>query len=282
MQTDDACYREGKRGFYVCLGTNSSMTAEHLFGRDLHGLQALSSFQIFHFGYPHLLAKLQGENLAQLFDKVSATGITISLDVNGASDKPGVILPAAYRNVGILHANVGEACMIVEDEAFSNLLAKSVLVEDTVTYEELTALAQMFIQKGVGIITITLGANGAFVVSNSQSVLGRLFGGLGIPKDAVAKLSGQVIYIPGFECPPGRTLNATGAGDTFVAGLLSAITTDYESSLQSVVELAQAAAFHRIQRKSGESGILIEKLRTWRRSLSFSMPSNPHLQKALK
>jgi len=53
-------YSDGKRGIYFCMGVNGILDANRLFGADVqNGVKMVNKFQIFHFGYPSLLPRLQ-------------------------------------------------------------------------------------------------------------------------------------------------------------------------------------------------------------------------------
>jgi sugar/nucleoside kinase (ribokinase family) len=107
-------YADGRRGIYFCQGSNLQLDGERLFGQELRRLNLVDSFQVFHFGYPSLLPKLQGSNLGSLFEAVRGRNIFISLDTTSLLDekKHREMIDPALPYVGMLHANLEEAASL--------------------------------------------------------------------------------------------------------------------------------------------------------------------------
>tara|TARA_B100000780_G_C20695188_1_gene276480 strand:- start:101 stop:526 length:426 start_codon:yes stop_codon:yes gene_type:complete len=118
------------------------------------------------------------------------------------------------------------------------------------TTEELSALADLFLNKGVAIVTITLGTKGAFIKIHEdvQHVMKQF--GVAAPRvdqvKAWCKESSVRKSLPSI-C----NKDTVGAGDSFTAGLLVAlegtcINEGEEKSLTDIISFAQMAAFQTI------------------------------------
>jgi len=129
-------YVDGRRGCFFTLGANLVATPENLLraAEDANLVPAqltasasspntlmgqrnnIERLGAFHFGYPHLMPKLQNENLSRLFNSVRsrAPSVLLSLHVNGASSSEAtqaVLLPS-LSHVAFIHANLEEAATL--------------------------------------------------------------------------------------------------------------------------------------------------------------------------
>ncbi|MHB9024143.1 MAG: carbohydrate kinase family protein [Armatimonadota bacterium] len=238
-------YADGKRGVYFCPGTNDTMGIDNIFGPRGANLSVLSERQAFHIGYPPLMRRLQGEQLADLLSLVHGSGVLVSLDTTPIPDDTtlrGMLVPA----LGTCHLftpNIEEASQITG--RFSALAARAreataqsgeaMEIEDIITPEELTTVGEELLGLGVPIVVITLGANGAFLCTGDAETL------RSAPL-APADLAGwadQRLYIPSFQVD--GPINTAGAGDAFIAGILTGMCYQLPS-LGEIVTLAHASS----------------------------------------
>lgn len=165
-------------------------------------------------------------------------GPVISLDLNGvspgedAASRHEAILAPALRWVDILHANLEEAEAIVGPLGVADL------------GDRLRALAEWFLGKGVAIVTITLGAQGSFTAVTGKSA--RLTACLSLARNAGA-WAGQHVRAAAFASSPESKVNANGAGDSFIGGLLLATAAWKDKvTLEEAVKFASLAALQRV------------------------------------
>ncbi|PXF47223.1 putative sugar kinase YdjH [Gracilariopsis chorda] len=201
---------DGRRGCFVTLGANNVACAENLLPRSVMDTLFTASLRIFHFGYPHLMPQLQGKALCQLFERVreGAPHVLLTLDVNGADtaerQENPVLLPALEYTAAI-HANLDEACVITGMAPPSS--------SDTMPAEEVKPIVEWFVKNGAGMSCITCGKDGVFVATRFKDN----------PKHNLSPHleNGAFIYRGAYKVTDGVTVNASGAGDAFVAGILS-------------------------------------------------------------
>ncbi|KAL7562208.1 hypothetical protein ACA910_013463 [Epithemia clementina (nom. ined.)] len=175
----------------------------------------------FLFGYPHLLPRIQGEKLLQVFleaRSVMIDGGVVVLDLNGVPEdlfqgrlrsaselRSDPVLGAALEQVDILHLNEDELVLLTGCQ-----LGKR--------GDDEAAIAQavnLFLKCGVAVVAVTRGKKGSFVSCNNESRFQRT---AMLPEawiDRTARVSAV-------ELPPGTIVNGNGAGDAFTAGLLVA------------------------------------------------------------
>lgn len=182
--------------------------------------------------------QIQGGTLAQVLREARDLpgAPLVSLDLNGVA--PGdtarhqAILGPALPSVDVLHANLEEAQAIV---------GLSQAVSDD---EDLRALAKWFLDKGVAIVAITLGAQGSFAAVTGDPE--RLKAASPLHRSAGAWV-GQNLRAAAFSPGAGSTINANGAGDSFVGGLvLAAAAWKEKLTLDQAVSFAALAALQRV------------------------------------
>jgi len=240
----------GGRGCYVDLGANTVFDGATVAAAAVRLAARRPPVAAFHLGYPHLLPRLRAGALAAALADVRAAlpAALLSLDVNGVAapevDVP-VLTAAALSGVGLLHANLDEALTITDAPAGATatpstpaaaaaagagpgphnasppappphpLLARPDRpTEATVTGRDLAALAAWFHARGVGMVAITLGSAGAYVAAHPDAAVAAAATGGRLAPDAGAGV------FPAYAAS--GAVNATGAGDAFVAGALAA------------------------------------------------------------
>uniref|UniRef100_A0A7S2Y4D8 Carbohydrate kinase PfkB domain-containing protein n=1 Tax=Fibrocapsa japonica TaxID=94617 RepID=A0A7S2Y4D8_9STRA len=238
-------FESGGRACWVELGANTSLNTEEIVEALRAGLQTgrLPNCRVFHFGYPHLLDSLQGEDLLQLLQSVKRelNNCILSVDLNGVDpDKHTVphgkdILGPALHMIDVLHANYEEAhvitgCQKPEGKAQTDL-------------DHLRRLSSVLLEKGVGIVAITLGSEGAFLRVTSDA--SRLEASEALSYQAKAWV-GQEVLLPAYTVEEGSSINANGAGDAFVGGLLASLACKQQLDTDTALRMALMTSLQRV------------------------------------
>jgi len=232
-------YSDGKRGVYFSIGTNGETTIDNLFGEDRKYLSVLKERLVFHYGYPPLTPKLQGDNLKEMLKAVCETGVLVSLDTTPVVEKGKLteMLAPALPYTHLFAPNIDEASQVTGHFHKLNERAQTEGkdIEDIITIAELQEVSHRLLSYGIPIVVLTLGKRGAYLCTGNEDAIKR------IPDYFDLKASDANIssFIPTFEIP--EAINTTGAGDTFTAGILIGLV-NKQGNLTDIVRIAQAAA----------------------------------------
>jgi len=165
--------------------------------------------------------------------------------------KHRAMIDVALPLVGMFHVNLEEAASLTGK--INTLIARAkqhgdhTSPEDVVTLDEVKEIAATLLTRGPGMVAISLGCNGAFVATSSdERRLHATFRSLA-KTHTCGKWIGLSEYVPAFAATAGKRLNATGAGDSFIGGLLAALMLPEVSSLRKAIQLGHAAALQRIE-----------------------------------
>lgn len=232
-------FKDGRRGCFVTLGTNLTMhpiaVLEH--SPLLNDSLLQQNLRVFHFGYPHIMPHFQGRGLYDLFAGVRQRlpNVMITLDLNGAGDDSAVLIPESLAFVAHVHANVEEACGITA------LFPLATAAENKLSTSDVKSIANWFISRRVASVSITCGCDGAFLATTSQpDVLDATrLTAEGFDLDAF-------VYRQAF-CTQVDNVNASGAGDAFVAGIIAQLVhSSGACGAQHLLESGLASALRRI------------------------------------
>jgi sugar/nucleoside kinase (ribokinase family) len=241
------------RVFLHCPGANDSFRAADVSPSLLAGMD------IFHFGYPPLMAAFyrDAEELAKLFGNVKALGATTSLDMAlpdpaspaGQADWGG-ILRRALPSVDIFAPSLDEITFMLHRERGLAVRAKAAegvpmggLIEDDVR-----ALAGELLAMGVAVVMLKLGNQGAYLRVTEDR---RRLAGCGCFSDAACEAwRGAEFFAPCFDA---RVAGTTGSGDCTVAGLLAGIAKRLGPS--ESVRTAVAVGSASVERPDATSGV---------------------------
>lgn len=246
-------YRDGRRGCFFDAASNVTFNARemvemigklspvtsgptldtsHLSVDDIEHYQSdleqmTPAYGSFIFGYPHLLPKMQGEALAQIFLEARMTmieGGIIAMDMNGVPvcffEKDGLlrsvtdlardpVIGTALEHVDILHINEEELSLLTGCEIEGSFMSND--ADD----HAISDAIDLFLQCGVAVVLVTRSAKGSFVRCNNVERFRR---SCMLPA-SWADCSAKVGCV---ELPDGTVLNGNGAGDSFTAGFVVA------------------------------------------------------------
>lgn len=227
---------EGGRGCFVNLGVNDVVEGEALL--DGVGEYGWDGVVAFHFGYPHLMPRLQGRDLEALFvgARERCPGVLVTLDVNGVScsEKERAVLGVALKRVAMMHANLEEAALITGEG-------------------DVRGMVDWFTARGVGIICVTCGKDGVYVGTGPNRTH---MNDLGLHPNLEVD---AFIWRGAFEISPNVVVNASGAGDAFTAGAVAELADSRGSrGVERLADAGLVSALHRIDpslvKETGASG----------------------------
>jgi sugar/nucleoside kinase (ribokinase family) len=220
------------------------MNLDNLFGPERAYLDVLRTRQVFHFGYPPLLKQLQGEQLAELLRIVGETGVMVTLDTTPIANDTSLyeMLAPALSHAHIFTPNIEEAAQVAglftrlaeRAEAVRAQSGEATDIEAVIRPEELQQIGEFILATGVPIVVITLGPNGAYLCTGDAAALRRV----PLAPQDLTYWTNQRCFLPAFQVD--GPVNTTGAGDTFIAGMLAGICLGLPS-LPDIARLAHAA-----------------------------------------
>ena len=272
-------YGDGKRGVYFSPGTNSVMGIDNLFGPERAYLDVLKMQQVFHLGYPPLMARLQGDELAALLAVVRETGVLVSLDTTPIPDDTRLraMLAPALRVAHLFTPNVEEASQVVgrftelaeRARAASAQSGETLDIENIVTPAELNEIGEALLAMGTPMVVITLGPTGAFLCTGDDAAM------RAVPLASGRNWANQRLYVPAYQVD--GPINTTGAGDTFTAGILTGMCNGL-SSLREIAQLAHCAGALHVDRSQGAR--TFAEVQAALPTMRVRPPKNPHLPTA--
>lgn len=235
-------YPDGKRGIYFYPGANNIMGIDHLLGPGRERLELFRGWQAFHLGYPPLLRCLQGQALAALLQAIRTTGVIVSLDTTPVADDTTLtsMLGPALPLVHLFTPNIEEAAQVTG--RFSALLARAQRakadIETIVTEADMREIGEALLAMGVPIVILTLGPRGAYLCTGDAAMLRAV----PFAPDDLSHWADQRAFIPAF--PVTGPVNTAGAGDTFIAAVLTGMCLGNLCLRETIAIAHCAAALH--------------------------------------
>jgi len=242
------------RIFLHCPGANDT------FGPEDVDLGAVRRARLFHIGYPPVMARLYGEQGAQLkriLADVRDAGVTTSLDMaypdpDGPAGKIdwAAVLENVLPGVDIFAPSVEELTFMLRRRTFERLIAAAdggeVLAG--IDGQLLSDLAEQCIGAGAGVVVIKCGYLGLYIRTAGRGRLER-FGRAACT--TIDNWADRELFEPSYRVE--RVVSATGAGDCAIAGFLAAFVRGCD--VQSTVRYACAAGAQNLRALDAVSGI---------------------------
>ena len=223
-------YNNGERACIVVPGTSNVLNSSDIIGEVGLGclrLDMIREVLWFNLGYPMELINLQNQNLYNLLQTLrkESVNVAIALDLNGASSSllqdPWSLIKEALEHVALVHMNWDEAIAL---NCNSNSDGNTNVDASTATIEQLDELAQPFLDRGVAIVTITLGCHGAYIgVHSERTHIQNQLGVACLNDNDVenwCQTKSILSPLPIRTNDSGGSGDTVGAGDSFVAGML--------------------------------------------------------------
>lgn len=196
----------GDRRFLHCPGVNST------FDPDCIDDAVVRDSRLLHFGYPPVMQRVcrdGGAALAEMYARARRLGLITSLDMCGV-DASG--WAGAVDWLGLLGGVLPQVSLFLPSwDEVPAMLGQPDAAPERV--DELAAVADRLLGMGCAVAGIKLGADGLYLRSSSDSFRIRAAG-------LDAAWVGREVLAPTFVVDVRGT---TGAGDTTIAGLLSAV-----------------------------------------------------------
>ena len=272
-------YSDGRRGCFFDAASNVSYQHQHI-TQHLPSImnntnnnscpknsQSQSHVGAMIFGYPHLLPQMQGENLRQLLSSIKSTSphTIVALDLNGVPPPSKTTTTTDLRTDLSTDAVLGPALPYMDilhmnEEELQHLTGCGTIINNNNNnnqkMEQLKQATSLFLACGVSIVVVTLGKDGCFIhtATTHATTTG---------KDWCLKLpsswKNRTVQVPATPLPSDVTINANGAGDSFLSGfvlaavLRKATTTKQQQqqeestlSLEAAATLASSIAAHHV------------------------------------
>lgn len=211
------------RIFLHCPGANDQFCVQDV------DFDMVTRAELFHFGYPPIMRRMYlsgGSELAEVFRRAKATGVTTSLDMSfpdpvsesGRADWRE-ILRVTLPHVDLFLPSFEELLFMLRREMFDSTPGGNVI--ELLSPALLAELSDELMRMGARIVMIKLGSRGAYLRTASLESLQGM--GRAAPPDLPA-WSDQVLWAPCFRVD---VVGTTGSGDATIAGFLSALLRDF-------------------------------------------------------
>ena len=233
------------RCFLHCPGANDTFAAE-----DVH-MEKVAGASLFHFGYPPIMRKMYadgGSELAELFRRVKARGVTTSLDMAGVdpnseaaqADWPA-LLAAVCPHVDIFLPSLDEILFMLARPPGDSEISQAMLA----------SVAEELIELGAAIVVLKLGDHGLYLrTCDDAERLAEAAMGDAAPANP-SQWAGRELYRPCFQVEVAGT---TGAGDCTIAGFLAGMLAGL--SPEDTLTTAVAVGACNVEQADPISGIL--------------------------
>jgi len=215
--------------------------------------ESLADARLFHFGYPPLMSTLfnrEGQQLAQLFQRVKSLGLTTSLDM-AYPDPESPAGQADWRAILRNTLPFVDIFLPSLDEILFLLWRKTGLPPSPALLEDVSA---ELLALGARLVVLKLGDRGLYLRVSAEPALQGL--GRACPAD-LAAWAGFEAWLPCFEV---EVVGTTGAGDATIAGFLAALLRGLPP--QQALQAALAVGACNVEAADAFSG-----LRSWEATL---------------
>ena len=211
------------RIFLHCPGANDTFDAADI------DQTVVAAADLFHFGYPPLMARTYGnggQELAQIMANAKSAGATTSLDLalpDPAGPSRQVDWPAIFRrtlpHVDLFVPSIEELAFTLQRSAFDTLLARAADGDllAGIDGKLLGELGQACIDAGVAVVVIKCGRLGLYVRTAGKQRLEKT--GRARP-GSLDDWADRELFEPSYHVE--KVVSAAGSGDNAVAGFLAA------------------------------------------------------------
>lgn len=217
----------------------------------------LVGVSMFHFGYPPAMRQMYedgGVNLARLFRRVKAAGLTTALDMSypdltGPSGQADWrhILEVTLPAVDVFLPSLPEIMLMLEPEVSRGLLENDPGALDQAPIDHIAHLAGELIEMGAALVGIKAGARGLYLLTSCRTRLKDA--GSAFPIDSLAWVRRE-LWSSSFET---NIMGTTGAGDAAIAGFLLGLLRNM--SPEETVTAACAAGASCVEAVDATSGV---------------------------
>lgn len=243
------------RIFFHCPGANDTFNAGDV------DYAALEQADLFHFGYPPLMKHMylnDGAELVKLFQRAKATGVTTSLDM-AMPDPAGpsgqahwsTIVRAVLPYVDLFVPSFEEMLLMLYPDLFKQVSSGAMPITPPLASQVAADLLEM----GAKVVMLKAGHHGLYLRTSAENRLAEL--GRARPSD-LARWANREFWVPIFQT---KVVGTTGAGDTTVAGFLSAFLRDLPPA--EAVTMAVAVGACNVEAADATSGI-----RSWEETVA--------------
>src|SRR2546429_168278 len=250
------------------------------FGADDVRYDTLESVRLFHFGYPPLMERIYTDNgaeLATIFQRVKAMGITTTLDLsmpdpNSAAGRADwhAILGGTLPYVDVFLPSAEEILLMLRRQLFDQFSANAPTIRplDQMEPEMFSELGQTLLDMGAKIVGLKIGDHGLYLHTANATVLAEM--GRCQVKDVVS-WSNRELWVPCFAT---QVVGTTGSGDATIAGFLMGLLRGMTP--EETLQAACAVGACNVEAVDALSGI-----RSWPETAERIAAGWPRLQVAL-
>src|SRR5215472_3274664 len=250
------------------------------FGAEDVRYAALDTARLFHFGYPPLMERMyahDGVELAAIFQRVQALGLTTSLDLsmpepNSSAGRANwhAILGATLPHVDVFLPSAEEILFMLRRQVFDRFTAISDHSRplDHMEPSMIEELGQELLDMGAKIVGLKIGERGLYLRTASATALSQM--GRCQVAD-VAAWSDRELWAPCFAV---QVAGTTGSGDATIAGFLLGL-------LRGMAPEATLTAACAVGACSVEAVDALSGIRSWPETAGRIAAGWPHLPLAL-
>lgn len=211
---------DADRMFIHAPGCNATYSADDVY------YDIVAAARLFHFGYPPLMERLcrdDGAELAAIFRRATATGVTTALDLsmpdpNGSTGHCDwrAILSATLPHVAVFLPNIEELLVMLRPALYEQLTTSTdaALLVDVIPSDIFSELARELLDLGVKIVGLKAGHRGFYLRTADTAALTHM--GRAQPAN-LAAWANRELWAP---CYAANVIGTTGSGDATIAGFL--------------------------------------------------------------
>ncbi len=254
-------------------GCNDTFQADDIY-YDL-----LTNARLFHFGYPPLMATMyrdNGSELAALFRRAKATGVTTSLDLSMPNQESPAgradwhtILATTLPYVDIFLPSVEELLLLLHRPLFEQYTAaaKSGNIIEHIPPSVVSMLGASLLAMGAKVVGLKMGYRGLYLRTANSITLAQMGHALPTQQTTFAQWANRELWTPCFAT---HVEGTTGAGDATIAGFLMGL-------LRGMTPEATLAAACAVGACSVEAADAVSGVKSWPETLTRLTKGWPRL-----